>query len=109
MEIEAEKCKKELLDIKIVLNSMEKKKEISDNIIKNLQMEKVCIEKKLTTETKIKQELDDKFTVVTKGNREIISKLSEEIEEIQKENKSKMILLEEVENKLTELEKRKKN
>ena len=83
---ETNKYRNKLIEVEKILKNMEKKKEISDELIKNLQTEKVAIEKKLEVEIKEKQESNS------------VEKLINEIEEIQKLNKEKETILERFQN-----------
>ena len=69
-------------EYKEALAIMEKKREVSNNLIKSLQLENNKLEKRLATKVKTNEEFNDK--------------LSNEIEELQKVNKTKEIMIKEI-------------
>ena len=107
LEEEKSKIEEKNKEIEIFI----KKKEISDKLIKNLQSENLILAEKQAKETDIRINLDDKVLCLIENNKENISKLLKEIEEIQKvtnlkENKLKEVANEKesVKERLAELE-----
>ena len=108
LKAETLEYKKRLKEVEATLRKMDKKKEISDKLIKFLQVENSDLKEKLETGTKIKEQLNAKI----KDDQDNINHLLEDISEIKTVNKEKGILLERVSNeneiikeKLAELEK----
>ena len=100
--------RKRLKEGETTLTKMEKKKEISDKLIKSIQVENSDVKLKLETELKIKEELNAKI----KDDQDNINHLLEDISELNTVNKEKEILVERMSNekeiskeKLAELEK----
>ena len=91
---EIEVVKKDLYEQKVKIKEMEMKKNISDKIIKNLQIEKNTLELQVEENRKNAKEKDEKLKSVADKQEEEVLKLVQEIELIYSDNKEKQEKLE---------------